>query len=248
MLLLLIAGGLFDVRGQQGIAPGPTFFEVESVKVNNSGQRAVSIDFSPDRGRIRNCPLLIVLMKVYNINNQRQLSNPGSVRSINRAEMLRMLQSLLADRFKLAMQTETKEVSGYALVVEPTGQKLRQHASEGGDCEIKGSKGGEFRFENCAMDYLASFFLSGSTDKLVAEKTGLTGGYDFELFFSMERAANPGETRPDATVTNPDAPSIFTALRQQLGLRLRAEKITPEFFSIDHPERPSENRAVLSEL
>jgi uncharacterized protein (TIGR03435 family) len=91
------------------------------------------------------------------------------------------------------------------------------------------------------MDYLARFFLSAVTYKFVADKTELKGGYDFDLSFSVERAANPGEDHSDAAVLNPDASSIFTAVRQQLGLRLRAQKVSAEFFSIDHLEKPSEN-------
>jgi uncharacterized protein (TIGR03435 family) len=196
-------------------------------------------------------------MKAFNINNERQFSNPGNFlpilierydidakasHSVDRAELLQMLQGLLADRFRLAMRRETKEVSGYALVVDPKGNKLRPRAGDGVECEVSRGKDDEIRFKNCAMDYLATFVLSGPiVDKFVADRTGLKGGYDFELLFSREMAANPGENRPAATVINPDAPSIFTAVREQLGLGLRAEKISVEFFSIDHVERPYRN-------
>jgi uncharacterized protein (TIGR03435 family) len=92
------------------------------------------------------------------------------------------------------------------------------------------------------MDYLAGYYLSGlATDRIVVDKTGLKGSYDFELLHSREVAANPGENRPAPTVINPDAPSIFTAMKQQLGLRLQPEKLAVSFFSIDHMEKPSEN-------
>jgi uncharacterized protein (TIGR03435 family) len=255
-ILLLPIVAVVGLHAQQTISPRTETFEVASVKVNKSGERSAALDFAPDRARIRNYELGRLLMKAFNISNERQLSNPGSflpilnerydidakaAHPVDRAELLQMLQGLLTDRFKLAMHRETKEVSGYALVVDPGGKKLRPHVGEGGECGGSGGKDGEIRFQNCGMDYLATFALSTLIDKFVADKTGLKGGYDFELLFSREMAANPGENRPTATVINPDAPSIFTAVREQLGLRLNAEKVTVEFFGIDHLERPSEN-------
>jgi uncharacterized protein (TIGR03435 family) len=71
----------------------------------------------------------------------------------------------------------------------------------------------------------------------VVDKTGLAGGYDFDLKFALEpKTANP----PDAVLTD-SGPSVFTAIREQLGLKLETGKAPVDFFIIDHAERPSEN-------
>ena len=75
----------------------------------------------------------------------------------------------------------------------------------------------------------------------MADRTGLTGNYDLELIASLEVPANPAEGRPERRIINPDAPSIFVAVRQQLGLRLEARKIEVEMVTIDRVERAASN-------
>ena len=76
---------------------------------------------------------------------------------------------------------------------------------------------------------------------LVADRTGLTGNYDFELLASWDVPANPAEGRPEPRIINPEGPSIFVAVRQQLGLRLAARKIEVEMVTIDRVERAASN-------
>src|SRR5258707_13516367 len=75
----------------------------------------------------------------------------------------------------------------------------------------------------------------------VADETGLKGDYDFELFASREIPANPREGRPEPVLINPEAPSIFIALQEQLGLKLEARRIPVEIYTVEHVERPTEN-------
>ena len=174
-----------------------------------------------------------------------------------KARMLRRLQALLADRFQLQLHRETKELSGYALVVAKAGPTLREARSgELVDGELKREDGG--RYEGVQMrggsrDANGRFLGGGRArgqgatmanfaDALmrnlavpVVDKTGLTGKYDFNL----EWTPDPTQTPADADAAADD-PSIFTAL-QQLGLRLEAAKVPVETIVIDRVEKPSPN-------
>jgi uncharacterized protein (TIGR03435 family) len=152
-----------------------------------------------------------------------------------------MLQRLLEDRFQLKYHWQTKEGAGYDLVVSKPG-KLRE--SEPGDCpsivsanapcgylpNIPGhTSGRELTTANLA-DALA-FFIQA----FVVDKTNLTGKYDIDLEWTPEPALM------QSTPPEPAGPSIFTALQEQLGLKLESAKGPVKTLVIDHIERPSDN-------
>lgn len=184
--------------------------------------------------------LLPVLSERYEI--QAKAEHP-----VEAIEMLRLLQSLLADRFKLVVRRETKELQAYALVVDKGGPKLHEsnvspnhEAAPLNPYHARGVEGHSFYaldliIKDATMSELA-WRLSSLTildNHVVVNETGLTGHYDFELKFAGQ---SPTAPPPDS-----DAPSIFTALREQLGLRLDARKIPLEVLSVVHAERPTEN-------
>jgi uncharacterized protein (TIGR03435 family) len=161
-----------------------------------------------------------------------------------------MAQTLLADRFKLAVHHETKQFSIYALVVAKGGPKL--HESKPDDDYKNGLKGfdgraggkGMMRMQSdsggflltaqaFSMDRLAAQ-LSGQLNSHVQNNTGMAGTYDFTLRFSMNDSV-------DASASDPSVPSLFTALQDQLGLKLESTKGPLDVIVIDHIERPSEN-------
>jgi uncharacterized protein (TIGR03435 family) len=232
-------------------------FEVASVKASQGDGRDL-FEISPggDRLTIRNTFLGVILMKALNFDEP-QFTMPTSPLlrdrfdieakvdgSASRSEMMLMLQRLLTERFKLAFHRESKEVPGYALVPAKGGPKLRTASGQSGD-ECKHRTGADMRliFENCPMSDLVGGYVLYSMlgRRFVADETGLTGKYDFELAASWELPPNPREGSPAPRIVNPGAPSIFTALEQQLGLKLQAKRIAIDFVTIDHVERPSEN-------
>jgi uncharacterized protein (TIGR03435 family) len=144
-----------------------------------------------------------------------------------------MLRNLLADRCHLKLHMETKEQSGYALVIDKGNPRLTQHDPPSGDHPPIGGGGapGKVVATNVHMNYLA-LFLSRIVDRPVVDKTGLTGFYDFRLEFAPERP--PGAEQIEG-------PSIFEALKQQLGLRLDATKAPSEHIVIDSVEKPTAN-------
>ncbi len=136
------------------------------------------------------------------------------------------LQSLLADRFKLRVHKGTKEMPIYELVVAKSGARLEKSTENKG---LRTGRG-EFICSDSSMDDLASM-LSGTLNRTVVDKTGLTGGYKFSLKWTPDEPPNP----------NADLPGLFTSLQEQLGLKLVSAKGPVEVLSIDHVEMPSQN-------
>jgi uncharacterized protein (TIGR03435 family) len=143
-----------------------------------------------------------------------------------------MLQVLLAERFKLAAHHETKEMPVYALVVSKSGPKLKEATDEGAT-QIAPA-GRETAFERVSMPTLAGV-VARSVDLPVFDETGLKGLYNFRLAWE-----NDSRPKPDSTDLN-DAPSIFTALQEQLGLKLEPRKAPIDVLVVDYLEKPSGN-------
>jgi bla regulator protein BlaR1 len=140
-----------------------------------------------------------------------------------------MEQSLLADRFKLKIHFETREMPGFTLTVAKGGPKLTP-ARDGEPQQIS-LRGNQMTATASTLDqWIQSPFLGGRT---ILNQTALPGTYDFTLTWSDQLAAGP---TPDSTA---DAPSLFTAV--QLGLKLTPTKVPVEVIVIDHIERPSPN-------
>lgn len=141
-----------------------------------------------------------------------------------------MLKTLLADRFKLATHSEMREHSIYALTVGKAGVKIRESADD--DSSMTNRMGtGHMDLHKVTMQRLADL-LSGTTLKMderpVVDMTGLKGVYDVTL----DWAADARQT---------EKPSLFTAVAEQLGLKLEARKAPVEILVIDRAEKPSEN-------
>ena len=154
----------------------------------------------------------------------------------------RMQQALLVDRLKLKAHLETREMTVFALVVAKGG--LKMHEATPGDKYANGAKrddgkpygkvfsigNGTVTQQGMSLDTLV-MNLPGITGHFVENKTGLTGVYDFTLKYSP---VDPPP--PDSTL-----PSFYTALEEQLGLKLEPTKGPVQVLVIDHVERPSEN-------
>ena len=148
-----------------------------------------------------------------------------------------MLQALLANRFKLRLHPDTKEVQGFALVLAKNGPKLKPSVDTDAHGSLLPTSGGPFEWtgQNIGLSVLASS-LSGAFQSPVTDKTGLTGRYTFILRY----APQPHRGRHRVVFAR-DLPSIFEALPDQLGLRLESEKASVRILVIDSVERPTEN-------
>jgi uncharacterized protein (TIGR03435 family) len=154
-----------------------------------------------------------------------------------------MLRTFLADRFKLKFHREQKEFSIYALTIARNGPKLKKGSEPpSGPRPLTfylSSRAVRMLGQNASMAELASVFQQGALDRPVVDKTGLAGRFDFDLEWTPEESQfNGAGLRGTAESTQPE---LFTAIQQQLGLRLEATRGPIETLVIDHVERPSEN-------
>ncbi len=148
-------------------------------------------------------------------------------------DLMLMLRTLLADRFKLAMHRETRMQEALVLEVAKGGPKLEK--VDGGE-SVTNSNHGRIDVKATSMNRFANL-LARATGSPVVDQTGLEGVFNFKLSWSpdSDRPVKPGEIPADT------GPSLYTAIQQQLGLRLQARKVPVEVLVIDHAEKPSAN-------
>ena len=149
-----------------------------------------------------------------------------------------MLRSLLADRFKLAVHNETRELPVYELVVAKNGPKF-QPANPGEKFNESTNFSGMLTMLTLQTAQISVLTgeLSSRLSCPVLDKTGLTAKYDIKL----EWARDTGPSVGNATADNASGPSIFTAVQEQLGLKLQPGKAPVDVIVIDHVERPTAN-------
>lgn len=248
-----------------GIAqtPQPQSFEVASIRLNRSGDRIML--FQPGRGgrfTATNCSLNLLISYAYDVMQSQIVAAPAWVGSDRydvaaKAEndppidgIRSMLRRLLEERFQFKAHREEREGAAYDLVVSKPG-KLKTTSGEcpgilsdqasrtdaphsdapcGGLRNTPGhTKGYRLTAEQLAGSL--SFFLQ----RPVVDKTGLTGRYDIELEWTPEAPL----LQPEATAASP--PDMFTAVREQLGLKLESGRAPIKVLVIDHVQRPSDN-------
>ena len=155
-----------------------------------------------------------------------------------------MLQKLLADRFKLTFHRDKKELSVYAIVVSKGGPKLTK--SEGDPNGLPGLffRGlGVLPARNANMGDFAGVMQNAVLDRPVVDQTGLQGRFDFTLTWTPDefQFTALGVRVPHPTDDPAAPPDLFTAIQQQLGLRLESTKAPAEVLVIDRVEKPSAN-------
>jgi uncharacterized protein (TIGR03435 family) len=148
-------------------------------------------------------------------------------------QALVMIHNLLADRFHLALHRETRELSVYALVVGKNGSKL--HASELPRSSTS-SRPGKITGQGTFMRNLVEA-LSRQLDLPVIDMTGLKGTFDFTLEWAPDRGPSAEPRGAPAPTEAAAGPSIFTAVQEQLGLKLEARKAPVEILVVDHAEK-----------
>ncbi len=254
------------LRAQPQAAPGNSpAFEVASVKQNKSGEEGFTIHPQPG-GRITvvNAPLRLLIRNAYRLQDFQIVDGPSWLNSdrfdvVAKAEgnpsqdqLSSMLRTLLADRFKLSTHSEIREMSIYALMLARSdgkiGQQLRKaepcfRAPGGGppqsppllgpaSCDFKVGPG-TIAGRGVTMAALAAS-LSNRVGRTVVDRTSFTGDFDLDLKFTPE-SASPNDPAVD------QAPSIFTALQEQLGLTLESTTGPVDVLVIDGVERPTPN-------
>ena len=149
------------------------------------------------------------------------------------------LQAVLAQRFNLKCHFEAKLLPVYNLVVAKGGTKLKPTSADSKDIGLLGSdrRNGANRIYGTGISLqFISAILSGKVGRIVIDKTGLAGIYDFTVTYATD-----SDTASSASAPEPSGPSIFTAVEEQLGLKLEPAKGPVPTMVIDSIERPSEN-------
>jgi len=158
-----------------------------------------------------------------------------------------MLRKLLTDRFQLTFHREPKELPVYALTVAKGGPKLKESTAPPGELpylintiypEEKGGVHAVLPARNASMAQFTAMLQRGVLDRMVLDKTGLSGTYDFELEWTPDESQFGGQLPRSVESTRP---SLFPAMQEQLGLKLEATKGLVAALVIDRAERPSEN-------
>ncbi|HLH30168.1 MAG TPA: TIGR03435 family protein, partial [Terriglobia bacterium] len=134
----------------------------------------------------------------------------------------------------LAIHRETRETQGYLLIPAKDGTKLKNAPKDEAASAMQTRSSASYR--NFGVGQLV-LFLSTIVGRPVIDGTGLTGRYDIELKWTPSELEAP---RSDSTDSQ-SGPSLFTALQEQLGLRLESSKVPAEYLIVDHAEMPTSN-------
>lgn len=228
-----------------GAQPKAPAYDVVTIKPNNSGSGSSRNSTTDYNFTATNVSLMMLLAGAYDIKQddlisgitaplksarfdiQAKITDPDAdgIKHTSAEQRTAMLQTLLAQYFQLKVHTETRVLPVYELVVMPGGIKFKELAP-GGHIGIHNT---QLTAQGIPMEKLAAI-LSGLVQRTVVDKTGLTATYDIALSWSNESSP------PDSPW-----PSIFTAVQEQLGLKLESAKGPVQTLVIDHVEMPSEN-------
>jgi len=228
-------------------------FEVASVKVSQAPPGDSSYDTTPGRIHIVNRTLKSCIQIAYHVKEAQVSGGPKWLDSdrydINAKapgpagdrEIEAMLQSLLAERFQLALHRETKVTSGYALVVAKSGLRIQPVETDGP--HRTSTHRGQMTAERISLPRLATN-LSNLAGAIVNDETQISGVFSFTLSWTPEerpRVPAAGGDAPPPVVEAPSGPTLFAALQEQLGLKLEPRKVPLEMLVIDRAEKPDEN-------
>ena len=148
-----------------------------------------------------------------------------------------MLRKLIADRFQLIFHRDRQELPVYTLAVAKGGEKISKSQTANGAPAAIFRAAGSLSLNNESMGDFSRLLQANVLDRPVVDQTGLAGRYDFSLVWTpdqlMGAAPNPNAIAPP--------PDLFTAVQQQLGLKLDAAKVRVEVFVVDKVDKPSEN-------
>jgi len=298
MCLTCMALGVVQLRAQILHATGPLpSFEMATIKLSADGKEAPSTH-TPSVSRTMNVTARNLIEHAYRVpwtsgHNERVVGGPDWIDSVHydvegridpslatafanlsneqqKDQTSLMMQSLLADRFKLRVHFESRELPIYVLSVAKGGAKLaaakelpavvEQDDSQRPSAVLAPSAEGlrkgvfvqyrgqeaEMTAKGVTLDQLVHW-LAGYSEiggRTVVDQTGLGGTYDFTLRWTRERltAGAPQSDRAGDTLPpERESPALFTSLSEQLGLRLISTKGPVEVVVVDHIEKPSEN-------
>jgi uncharacterized protein (TIGR03435 family) len=236
--ILFMSIALVPLGAQNRTTVGPQF-EVASIKPSAPGSRGPTF-YNPTRERfaIDSITTKALIAYAYDVREFQVSVGPSWVASeeynivakpqgeASNERILAMAKNLLAERFNLTLHHESKEMPVLALTVAKGGAKLHPSEATGGP-EIRGGRG-RLVARRVTMGMLAAQLAGRVLDRPVLDRTEIAGEFDVDLEWTPDESPNPGS-------------SIFTALQEQLGLKLESQKGVVDVLVIDRVERPSAN-------
>jgi uncharacterized protein (TIGR03435 family) len=252
-LVTVSLGAFFCGLAHRQTATESPSFEVASVKVSTPEERYSDKD-SKGRFTLTACPLVPLIARAYGVANDK-VSGPGWIdtggydivatydpETTSGERFWLMMQNLLVERFKLAVHREQNPTAVYALVVDKKGPKLKASLADSAvedKCSVQGRKMTCVN-QNSTMELLARnlrrWLPMNWLALPVVDQTGLKGGYDFTLTWTMtDRAPDGGGISAEAV--EPGGIDLFDAIRDQLGLKVEQRKLPVDRIVIDHIER-----------
>jgi uncharacterized protein (TIGR03435 family) len=233
--------------------------EVATIKLSPPDQRGKGFRFNGREFQTIYTNLNDLLAIAYGVHSKQIVSAPDWAYSVfydvtgipdapgrpNLKQQRILVKKLLVDRFQLRSHTETRVLSVYAITVAKDGPKMTKNTGPtNAPQEFNFRNVGDLTVRNLTMKNFASWMQLGVMDRPVVDQTGLTDRYDFQLKwtpddsqFTQSRSAN---IVVPPTNDNPNAPpNLYTAVQQQLGLKIEPTKAPDTVLVIDHVEKPS---------
>ena len=240
--------------------PSDLRFEVASFKSTVVKRPDYGIRPAPGGQRYEawNCPIEVMIQAAYRVKPEQIVGGPGWLRTdpydmeakaekpSSAEELHGMLINLLVDRLALKFHRETRDMRRYSLTLDQGGPKLTPHpGANPGELWIDQSaeKILHIKLKGTAspMDYFA-YRLSLLLDLPVVDRTGLTGAYDFTVEYTRDLPVGfPPGAKLNGEEPDTSGPRVFQAVKQQLGLELKADKGPVDVIVIDSAERPAGN-------
>jgi uncharacterized protein (TIGR03435 family) len=236
-------------------------FEVATIKPSKPDQKGKGFGFRGDRFRTINTNVNDLIAFAYGLHSKQIIdappwlgvdlfdieAKPDVEGRPSPEQMQTMVKKLLTDRFQLKFHRDKRELSVYVITVAGDEPKLTKSTALPTDPSGFGLRGlGDLIVRNLTMAGFATWMQSGIMDKPVVDHTGLTGRYDFQLKWTPDESQfaqfrGTGMVVPPPS-NDPNAPpSLYTAIQEQLGLKMSPGKVPDDVIVIDHVEKPSEN-------
>jgi len=239
-------------------APALPVYDIVVIKPNTSLSHHLSMNMDETTLRAENVSLKHLLVNAYGIREGLMFGLPGwaessrfditakvsdpdlkTLNNLSREQRQAMIAAILADRFHLKTHTEIRTLPVYELVIAKDGPKVKTTILPPPDPNNPDPLGyGSFDVHNTQITATGvklsdlAMNLTFPLDRTVIDKTGLTGRYDFQLQWTADGAAAGATDAP---------PDLFTAIQEQLGLKLQAAKGPVKTLVIDHVELPTDN-------
>jgi uncharacterized protein (TIGR03435 family) len=243
-------------------------FEVVSIKPNNTADSRFASHFTPTGLMARNVDFHMVNRQAFGLQESQIFREPDWVRSakydidakvaesdtaqlnsLSLPERAQMLRPMFVERLRMRYHYEMKSLPVFTLVIAKGGAKLTRTGAEDDPKWTKGPNGsgrswmvfngaGQVTGQAVPISSLIQMLSQQNLGRVIVDETGLTGAYNFVLAWDPEEGMSPGS---GATAASGAKPSIFTALQEQLGLKLIQRNKPIETLVIDHIERPAPN-------